>query len=159
MYIICQHGSWPMYYWNSTQKLQLWLPLYFCFTLFCTCIWRKLQSFQTHQNLEHVSEFTSDNKFKKKKKIGLWQCLIHVYALLYLNLQVIDQIVKGVLDGLGSGPLEKTRPFSWEPSQMLAGTRTPMCSSPLTSEQGTKPKNRTPGQSMLRVNFWFHFHY
>ncbi|XP_030829719.1 next to BRCA1 gene 1 protein [Strongylocentrotus purpuratus] len=60
--------------------------------------------------------------------------------------EVIDQIVKGVLDGLGSGPLEKTRPFSWEPSQMLAGTRTPICSSPLTSEQGTKPKNRTPAK-------------
>ncbi|XP_054751943.2 next to BRCA1 gene 1 protein-like [Lytechinus pictus] len=60
--------------------------------------------------------------------------------------ELIDQIVKGVIDGLGKPYLDKTQPYPWEPSQRMAGIGSPVCTTPPTNEQGTKPKNRTPAK-------------
>ena len=70
------------FYSEITIMIAFVFLFYFNFVLYMSCIWIKLQSFQTHQNLEHVSEFTSDDKFKKRKRLdydNVWY--MYVYAL------------------------------------------------------------------------------
>ncbi|XP_071486099.1 next to BRCA1 gene 1 protein-like [Diadema antillarum] len=62
--------------------------------------------------------------------------------------ELIDQIVKGVLEGLDGSALERSRPSSWDPSLSHTPGQSPPRSSPIPVPQGATPKTRPRGSRM-----------